>query len=1465
MPDPTIAPQRGGMGLVFKAHWARRGLDVAVKVLRASELSSADFARAAGKFQREAEALRLASEGGANRFVVPLFGVARGAATPAWSARLGRELAQFESQGDRELVGLVMAWHGGGSLGDKVHGAGRAAWLATRTAERLLLLERVADGVAMLHSAVPQMVVHGDISSAHVLLTDGDEPRLSNFGLAEVKATAASAASSRSYSVSSAADKADLLPGLYMAPEMYKSRSRGGVISAMTASRSTDVFALTTLCWEALVAERPWADDSEGSRLSALRSGESLDWSRLPGDTPVKLRALLERGIALDRTARPTARELCEGLRAARELLESGRYDVFISHAWEGNAESPATLVVRRSLRGAGYHLWVEAVDMGRDQQASMRAGIDASAVFVGLVSRKYASRPNCMLELRAARDAGKPIVSCLVEPDATWWPPTSATTDAEREMAAIVDVTVSSTADLRAACIAGAWASPMAPDQRARLDAPGALPTLLRVVGEALAALRPRLPETAPAAALASAGLSSALALGRGSNGVAAVAVAAPQPSSQYVLEARNKEARDKEAREKGKQLLEACEQKRAADALRLIDEGADINIADRHFGRTPLMFASRHDELGAVVTRLIGAGAKVDACDGKGMSALTWACYTLQGLGGPWPPTSPASAMLLLEAGASVNGAFFAPEDGQSVPDTYQILDFGFPSGPRWQEVVAAIRARGGRSSAELGAIDELATAVRVSIEQKRFAEAIPQARELLELRRSSSGPLRKDMLGTQLDLARLLLETSQAPEAELLAASFADSAPDFFGPTDMQTIEGLAVLGRARVSAGKSAEAEAPLREALQLRDSLPESHAAKEELRLALAGALKAQRKLAEAAEQLRLVWRERVLDAKVLPIVRELSNIVAELLAAGEPAPVELLAAAAKIDAQLYKIDAWRSNHFRIDFGSETIHESQTSIVVRARIVADADGAQPVALKFLRSRDQFDSEKAARAAAGARYVLVGLIDDGRHDGELEPSEARRVRAFFPRKFDGGADARIFVLCMYLCEKNLEDIIVKEGQAPDWIDRVGGPHGLFANTARALQALHAAGLVHGDVKPRNLMRESRAAGDGLLLIDLDASRAIGADMGRKRSEAYSPPEALAEVRTAGAAAGGAAVGGAGAGALASAASTCSTCMRAAPPAFAWLEDAGAPPLKADPSYGESPLFPPRPFPASPLHPLTRCVVIARVPQRFSPPHLADAWGLGCTLFQLLSLDTLLPARADDALSDLEAGIELLSAWDEPLLLRRTSVARFQPGVFESAGPLLRRLLARDPRDRPSMQAVLEDPFVSGYRFDVFLSYRWRAEGVLCEALYRLLTQRHKLKVFRDENEIRSGANIRDKFLAELKSTLVFVPLLSRAAAEAPCAPTAWAALAADSTPVDDVLVSASRPPRAALPSWQCLSPAHPQLHFFPLSARAPLRLRAQRPPGHLRRPQRVAPDLQGSEHHQDCAPRRRAALL
>jgi outer membrane protein assembly factor BamB len=104
--------------------FAGRGspLAVAVKILKGGGLSAAALAAAAGALEGEAAALAAASDGGVNEHVVDLFGVARGPPTDAWRAHLGAFAAPLlGAAGDRELVGLVMRWEGGGTLATRLH------------------------------------------------------------------------------------------------------------------------------------------------------------------------------------------------------------------------------------------------------------------------------------------------------------------------------------------------------------------------------------------------------------------------------------------------------------------------------------------------------------------------------------------------------------------------------------------------------------------------------------------------------------------------------------------------------------------------------------------------------------------------------------------------------------------------------------------------------------------------------------------------------------------------------------------------------------------------------------------------------------------------------------------------------------------------------------------------------------------------------------------------------------------------------------------------------------------------------------------------------------------------------------------------------------------------------------------------------------------------------------------------
>jgi ankyrin repeat protein len=110
--------------------------------------------------------------------------------------------------------------------------------------------------------------------------------------------------------------------------------------------------------------------------------------------------------------------------------------------------------------------------------------------------------------------------------------------------------------------------------------------------------------------------------------------------------------------ARAKCEQLLEAARQASfrknkseaakpyAAEALRLISEGADPDCVDEG-GMTPLIFASRYEELNGVAARLVAAGAKLDLADKDGDSALILACSDVRA----------TTALLLVDAGAALD----------------------------------------------------------------------------------------------------------------------------------------------------------------------------------------------------------------------------------------------------------------------------------------------------------------------------------------------------------------------------------------------------------------------------------------------------------------------------------------------------------------------------------------------------------------------------------------------------------------------------------------------------------------------------------------------------------------------------------------------------------------------------------------------------------------------------------------
>ena len=68
-------------------------------------------------------------------------------------------------------------------------------------------------------------------------------------------------------------------------------------------------------------------------------------------------------------------------------------------------------------------------------------------------------------------------------------------------------------------------------------------------------------------------------------------------------------------------------------------------------------------------------------------------------------------------------------------------------------------------------------------------------------------------------------------------------------------------------------------------------------------------------------------------------------------------------------------------------------------------------------------------------------------------------------------------------------------------------------MFHELLQCVKYMHERGFIHGDLKPRNTMRIIRELVRRIMLIDLDASAAIGVQYSwSKHSSAYMPPEAV-----------------------------------------------------------------------------------------------------------------------------------------------------------------------------------------------------------------------------------------------------------------------------------------------------------------------------------------------------------------
>jgi hypothetical protein len=257
----------GGMAEVYRGRDTDLHRDVAIKVLPGS---AALDANGIARFKREGQLL--ASIKHPN--VAFVFG-----------------LEQVD-----DICALVMELIEGETLSDRI------VRQRPTVEEALSIAAQIAAAVEAAHS---KGIIHRDLKPSNVRLTVDGEVKVLDFGIAKLLQPSPDTETFRTASSTQAATIIGTVA--YMSPEQARGQKVG---------HSTDVWAWGCVLYEMLTGTRAFGGSGWTDMVAKIVS-EDPDWTKLPADTPIAVRLLLEDCLQKDGSRRPS------NISEARRRLEN--------------------------------------------------------------------------------------------------------------------------------------------------------------------------------------------------------------------------------------------------------------------------------------------------------------------------------------------------------------------------------------------------------------------------------------------------------------------------------------------------------------------------------------------------------------------------------------------------------------------------------------------------------------------------------------------------------------------------------------------------------------------------------------------------------------------------------------------------------------------------------------------------------------------------------------------------------------------------------------------------------------------------------------------------------------------------------------------------------------------------------------------------------------------------------------